>query len=62
MTVAVWLSGWVRWLPGPSWSTVTSHYHCLRERETVEITPKGSCVDAPNLSNQRNTSTIQITH
>lgn len=60
--IVIWLSGWRCWLPGPSWCTVTSHYHCLRERETEEITPKGSCVDAPNLLNHRNTSTIQITH
>lgn len=62
MMVPVWLSGWGRWLPGSSWCTVTSHYSCLRERETEVITPKGSCVDAPNLLNHRNTSTIQITH
>lgn len=62
MAVPLWLCGQVRRLPGPSRCTVTSHYSCLRERETEVITPKGSCVDAPNLLNHRNTSTIQITH
>lgn len=35
--------------PGLAWCAVTSHYHCLREHETEETTPKGSGVDAPNL-------------
>lgn len=58
----LWLHGWGCWIAGSSWCTVTSHYYCLRERETEEITSKGSCVDVPNLLNHWNTSTIQITH
>lgn len=62
MTAAARLSGRARRIPGPLWCTVTSHYHCFGERETEEITPKGSRVDASNLLNYRNTSPIQIIH